>query len=147
MKRNIPLKFFTELAQRFDGISFVSLQKGVTTENTHIGSRVPIVEVGPDFDTTNGAFADTAAIMMNLDLVISSDSSVPHLAGALGVPIWVALPFSAEWRWLLDRSASPWYPTMRLFRQSTPGDWHKVFSELALALGQKLEYLRRSQVR
>ena len=65
----------------------------------------------------HGAFMDTAAIMMNLDLVITSDTSVAHLAGALGVPVWVVLPFVPDWRWLLDRSDSPWYPTMRLFRQ------------------------------
>jgi len=77
---------------------------------------------------------DTAAIMMNLDLVISSDTAVPHLAAALGIPVWLALPFLPDWRWLLDRSDSPWYPTMRLFRQKTLGDWSGVFEEMRAEL-------------
>ena len=77
---------------------------------------------------------DTAAIMKNVDLVISSDTAVPHLAGALGVPVWVALPFVPDWRWLLDRSDSPWYPMMRLFRQKRAGDWVGVFEEIRAAL-------------
>ena len=80
-----------------------------------------IIDLGDDVDTIHGPFMDTAAIMMNLDLVISSDTSVPHLAGALGVPVWLALPFVPDWRWLLDRGDSPWYPTMRLFRQKDSG--------------------------
>jgi hypothetical protein len=82
---------------------------------------------------------DTAAVMMNVDLVISSDTAVPHLAGALGVPVWLALPFVPDWRWLLDRSDCPWYPSMRLFRQRALGDWTGVFSEIQAAL---LECLR-----
>jgi hypothetical protein len=72
--------------------------------------------------------------MTSLDLVISSDTAVPHLAGALGVPVWLALPFAADWRWLIGRTDSPWYPTMRLFRQTTAGDWDTVFGELAAEL-------------
>jgi len=87
-----------------------------------------------DFDIVNGAFMDTATIMKNLDLVITSDTAVAHLAGALGVPVWLALPFVPDWRWLLDRSDSPWYPTMRLFRQESPGDWSGVFDEIKSAL-------------
>ena len=81
---------------------------------------------------------DTAAIMMNLDLVITSDTVLPHLAGALGVPVWVALPFAPDWRWLLDRSDSPWYPTMRLFRQDRPGAWQGLFRGIEVALRQHL---------
>ncbi len=69
--------------------------------------------------------------MANLDLIVTCDSAPAHLAGALGVPVWVALPHSADWRWLLDRGDSPWYPTMRLFRQSRRGDWHPVFQQMA----------------
>ena len=72
--------------------------------------------------------------MKNLDLVITSDTAIAHLAGALGVPVWLALPFVPDWRWLLDRSDSPWYPTMRLFRQRSPGDWSGVFDEIKSAL-------------
>ena len=70
--------------------------------------------------------ADTAALMQQLDLVIAVDTAVVHLAGALGRPVWVMLPFSPDWRWLLDREDSPWYPTMRLFRQPSFGDWPAV---------------------
>ena len=81
---------------------------------------------------------DTAAIMMNLDLVITSDTAVAHLAGALGVPVWVALPFSPDWRWILDRDDSPWYPTMRLFRQKSPGDWAGLLDKIAAALRERV---------
>ena len=75
-------------------------------------------------------FADTAALIENLDLVISVDTAVAHLAGALGRPVWTLLPFSPDWRWLADRDDSPWYPTMRLFRQPLPGDWRSVISKI-----------------
>ena len=86
------------------------------------------------FDNGPDAFIDTAAIMSNLDLIITSDTSIAHLAGALGRPIWVALKHVPDWRWLLDRQDSPWYPTMRLFRQQTPGDWKFVFAKIAQEL-------------
>ncbi|TVR83796.1 MAG: hypothetical protein EA405_03575 [Rhodospirillales bacterium] len=79
-------------------------------------------------------FAETAAVVTNLDLVISVDTAVAHLAGALGRPVWLLLPHVPEWRWMLDRDASPWYPTMRLFRQRAPGDWHDVIDRVARAL-------------
>ncbi len=75
------------------------------------------------------------------DLVITSDTSVAHLAGALGVPVWVALKQIPDWRWLLDRSDSPWYPTMRLFRQKVRGDWNGVFAEIEDALRKELREL------
>lgn len=77
---------------------------------------------------------DTAAIMKNLDLIITVDTSIAHLAGGLGMPVWVMLPFPAEWRWLEDRSDSPWYSTMRLFRQKKFGDWESLFEEVKNAL-------------
>ena len=77
------------------------------------------MDLGDELDTLHGAFMDTAAIMMNLDLVITSDTSMAHLAGGWECRVWVALPFVPDWRWLLERSDSPWYPTMRLFRQKT----------------------------
>jgi ADP-heptose:LPS heptosyltransferase len=72
--------------------------------------------------------------MKNVDLVVTSDSATAHLAGALGVPVWVALPNVPDWRWLLEREDCPWYPTMRLFRQTSRGDWTAVFSRIATAL-------------
>jgi ADP-heptose:LPS heptosyltransferase len=71
-------------------------------------------------------FSDTAALLENLDLIISVDTAVAHLAGALGKRVWTLIPFSPDWRWLLDREDSPWYPTMRLYRQPKPGDWETV---------------------
>jgi tetratricopeptide (TPR) repeat protein len=94
-----------------------------------------VLDLGPDLDR-NGAFTDTAAIMANLDLVITSDTSIAHLAGALGVPTWLALPFSPDWRWLLEREYCPWYPSMRLFRQKKRGDWADVFERMAAEVGR-----------
>ena len=82
-------------------------------------------------------FADTAAVIEKLDLVISVDTAVAHLAGAIGKPVWNLLSFAADWRWLLDRDDSPWYPTMRLFRQTTPGDWESVVHEVSELLISK----------
>jgi len=79
-------------------------------------------------------FQDAAAIMTSLDLVLSCDTSITHLAGALGKPIWVLLPFNPDWRWLLDRSDSPWYPTARLFRQTSRGEWSTVINDVCVEL-------------
>jgi ADP-heptose:LPS heptosyltransferase len=81
-------------------------------------------------------FADTAALVQNLDLVITVDTSVAHLAGALGRPVWTLLAARPEWRWMIDREDSPWYPTMRLFRQSKIGDWKGVMERVVAALVQ-----------
>jgi ADP-heptose:LPS heptosyltransferase len=77
--------------------------------------------------------------MRNLDLVISCDSAPAHLAGALGMPVWLALAYSADWRWFVDRSDTPWYPTMRLFRQTRPGDWKSVFRQIEEELARLVE--------
>ena len=82
-------------------------------------------------------FADTAAIIENLDLVVSVDTAVVHLAGALGKEVWTLLSFTPDWRWMLNRSNSPWYPTMRLFRQPSPCDWKSVLQEVRKALVQR----------
>ena len=161
--RSIPLVHFLGLAG-LPGVCLVSLQKGAGTEQlTPVRSRgklgtapqqacgspnkeasgkamanvlprqCPIVELDP-FDEEPGALADRAAIIKNLDLVISSDTGVAHLAGALGAPVWVALGLAPDWRYLLDRDDSPWYPTMRLFRQTSFGDWAAVFERIKAAL-------------
>ncbi len=80
-------------------------------------------------------FSDTAAFIKNLDLIISVDTAVAHLAGALGKPVWTLLPFSSDWRWMLNHEDSPWYPTMRLFRQSAPGNWNTVIAHIEKELG------------
>jgi tetratricopeptide (TPR) repeat protein len=138
--RDIPLELMASLAE-VPGIQLISLQKGPGEKDLKARGDLPIIDLG-DFDTNHGAFMDTAAIMKNLDLVITSDTAVPHLAGALGVPVWIALPFLPEWRWLLNRSESPWYPSMRLFRQKAPGCWKGVFEEISTELESGLECLR-----
>lgn len=142
-RRDIPLRELAKLAE-IPGVQLISLQKGATQpliaqELAAAPAGGRIFHLGDDFDTVHGAFMDTAAVMKNLDLVITSDTSVAHLAGALGVPVWVALPFAADWRWLLHRSDSPWYPTMRLFRQSAPAQWTDAIAQLTAALRDQLQ--------
>ncbi|MBJ7414621.1 MAG: FkbM family methyltransferase, partial [Niveispirillum sp.] len=118
---------------RVPGVTLVSLQKGYGLDQLErLPEGMKVETLGPDFDEGPGAFLDTAAVMQHMDLIISSDTSVAHLAGALGRPVWVPLKFSPDWRWMVDRGDSPWYPgTMRLFRQTEPGDWAGVFQRLA----------------
>ena len=85
---------------------------------------------------------DTAAVLANLDLVVTVDTALAHCAGALGVPTWVALAYVPNWRWFLDREDSPWYPSVRLFRQSAPGDWEEVFDRIAAEVEQLLAAVR-----
>ncbi len=134
--RSIRLKHFTPLAG-IAGVSLISLQKGDGVDQLQeVAGQLPVKKLGDDFDESSGAFMDTAAVMMKLDLVVTSDTAIPHLAGALGVPVWVALSYLPEWRWMLDRSDSPWYPSMRLFRQTVRGDWDRVFKKIAEQLRQ-----------
>jgi hypothetical protein len=83
-------------------------------------------------------FGETAALIENLDMVVTVDTSMGHLAGALAKPAWIMLPKAADWRWMLERSDSPWYPTVRLFRQGFPGAWEVVLAEVASALAKEL---------
>jgi hypothetical protein len=132
--RSMPLAALEPLARRPD-VSLVALQKGPGLEQLReVGFADRIVELGTDFDTGADAFLDTAAVMQGLDLVISTDTSIAHLAGALGRPAWIALALSPEWRWLLGRSDSPWYPGMRLFRQTMDGDWRTVVAAMTAAI-------------
>jgi hypothetical protein len=110
---------------------FVSLQKNVRSgDEAVLRERSDILHLGPELQS----FVDTAALIEQLDLVISVDTSVAHLAGALARPVWILLPFVPDWRWLLDREDSPWYPTARLFRQSQTREWHSVVDEMRRAL-------------
>jgi hypothetical protein len=123
LDRSVPADWFANPAA-IPGVNLVSLQKG---------------EPPPPFPVTDLAdqltdFAETAAIMKNLDLVIAVDTSVAHLAGALGIPVWLLVPFAPDWRWLLDREDSPWYPTMWLVRQPRLRDWQPVFERVTAAL-------------
>jgi hypothetical protein len=119
-------------------VQLISLQKGEGVEQLgELEDAFPVVSFGDALDQ-DGAFLDTAAIMRNLDLVVTTDTSIAHLAGALGVRVWVALSIGPDWRWLLKRTDSPWYPTMRLFRQKQLGNWSDVFADIAEEL-RKLE--------
>ncbi|UKJ73966.1 tetratricopeptide repeat protein [Azospirillum brasilense] len=113
------------------GVRFFGLQKGPGREDLEGVAMPPsFTDLGPDI----ADFADTAAIMSNLDLVISSCTGPAHLAGALGVPVWIVLPHAPDWRWLMGREDSPWYPTARLFRQTRVGDWSGPAEAVARAL-------------
>jgi len=129
-KRSTSLSSWAPLAG-IRGVTFFSLQVGeaaAEAQNPPPGMNL--------LDLTDSVedFADTAAIIALLDMVISVDTAVAHLAGAMGKPVWTLLPFTPDWRWLLGRKDTPWYPTMRLFRQRVPGDWEGVFEEVARGL-------------
>ena len=135
--RSIPLREFAPLS-KIDRVRIISLQKNYGSEQLlSLPPGMTVERPGFDFDEGNDAFIDTAAIMANLDLVITSDTSIAHLAGALARPVWIALKYVPDWRWLTKRSDSPWYPTARLFRQTKLDDWEGVVSEVTEAL--KLE--------
>jgi tetratricopeptide (TPR) repeat protein/glycosyltransferase involved in cell wall biosynthesis len=132
--RSAPLEAFAAL---FDvpGTRFYSLQKGAAAEAQLAALADPrVADLAPEL----GDFRDTAAVMAALDLVITVDTSVAHLAGALGRPTWLLLPHVPDFRWMLDREDSPWYPTMRIFRQPEPRDWDSVFSAVGAALRQRV---------
>ncbi len=138
VQRSLPLVHFLRLAQA-PGVRLLSLQKNVGVEQLRqLKDPDSVVDLGSRLDEDHGAFMDTAAVLESLDLLITSDTAVAHLAGALGVKVWVVLPFSPDWRWMLNREDSPWYPSMRLFRQRRPGDWPEVFERIAheLSLAQ-----------
>jgi hypothetical protein len=131
--RSILLEQLAPLT-KLEGATFYSLQMGIPADPLkRWGSQVRVI----DLEDEQKDFADTAAIVANLDLVISIDTSVAHLAGAMGKPVWILLCKSADWRWMLEREDSPWYPTARLFRQSTMGDWQAV----AIAIEHELRKL------
>jgi len=133
-ERWVPLAAFAPLS-RVCGVTLISLQKtGGLDQLGDLPAGMKVETLGPDFDAGPDAFLDTAAVMMNLDLVVSIDTSIAHLAGALGRPVWIALKHRPDWRWLLDRNDSPWYPTARLFRQGKAGDWTSVMQDIAAEL-------------
>jgi len=115
-------------------VQLISLQRGHGSDQLPANPQLNLLQPFDPNDTTAEALLDTAALMKNLDLVISVDSAIAHLAGALAVPVWVATPLAPDWRWLLDRNDTPWYPTMKLFRQKTPNDWQHVIAQIASAL-------------
>jgi hypothetical protein len=134
LKRSFPLAELAPLG-RLPGVRLISLQK-------HDGlDQLPTMPAGmtvetfsEDFDSGTDAFVDSAAAMQSLDLIVCADTSIAHLAGALGRPAWVLLKYVPDWRWQIARDDSPWYPSLRLFRQETDGDWKSAIAKATSAL-------------
>lgn len=136
--RGIPLEQLYPLAQ-FKNVTLYSLQKKDGLEQlNNIPDYFHITCFDKFFDEIHGSFMDTAAVMLHMNLIISVDSAVAHLAGALGKPVWLLLPYATDWRWLAGRTDSPWYPTMRIFKQQEPFNWsdvmHNVIKEIKTVL-------------
>lgn len=136
--RSFPLQELAPIAA-LPGVRLISLQKiDGLAQLADLPAGMKVETLGEDFDSGPDAFVDTAAAMQSVDMVISCDTSVAHLAGALGVPCWTALKHHPEWRWVLKDETTPWYPNMTLFRQASPGDWPSVFA----AMTEKLKAQR-----
>ena len=130
--RSLPLKHFAALAQ-VPNVRLFSLQVGPGAKQLAAAS-FPIIDIGSRFDPNS--LEDLAAVLMNLDLIVTVDTAVAHLAGAMGVPAWVALHIAPCWRWMEGRSDNPWYPTLRIFRQKSVGNWEEVFAKIAHELSK-----------
>ena len=132
--RSMPLRQFEGLS-KIPGVTLFSLQKNDGVEQLKaLGDTFPVIDLGTKLDESTGPFMETAAVLKSLDLFITSDTAVAHLAGALGVPVWMPLSTTPDWRWLTGREDSPWYPTMRIFRQDTHMEWGPVFERIATEL-------------
>lgn len=130
-QRSFPLEQLAPLAQ-LPGVHLISLQKGYGREQIEaLAGQFELTDLGSRLDETTGAFVETAAVLKALDLVIAPNTAIAHLAGGLGVPVWLALPESLEWRWMVEREDSPWYPTMKLFRRPANAGWKEVFCRMA----------------
>lgn len=136
-RRSIPLGAFAPIS-RLRGVHLVSLQKMPDASPLPVERGVALIDPGADFDASHGAFMDSAAVMANLDLVITVDTAVAHLAGALGVETWLLLADVPDWRWGLSGETTPWYPSLRLFRQPSAGDWPSVFAQILQQLSDRV---------
>lgn len=132
-KRSCPLNEFSPIFS-VEGIRIYSLQMNFGLEQIQ-ECKLPLIDLAPYINS----FADTAAAIDNLDLIITVDTSTAHLAGAMGKKAWLIIPHLPDWRWLLDRDDSPWYPSMKIFRQDTPGSWAAVFSKITVQLQIEIE--------
>jgi hypothetical protein len=130
--RSLPLAALAPISQ-IENVRLISLQKGAGAGQI-AQAGLDVEDLGDGFDAGPDGFLDSAAVMESLDLVITVDTALAHLAGALARPIWVALRYVPDWRWFLNRADCPWYPQMRLFRQPAPGDWAAVVAEVAAQL-------------
>ena len=136
--RSFPLLHFKSISE-LPGVRLISLHRGDgEAQLKDLPEDMRVETLGSDFDSGPDGFFDAAAVMKSLDLVITSDTAVAHLAGALGAPVWVALKSAPDWRWMMEGYDSPWYPTMRLFRQPVAGDWAGVFAQMEAALRARL---------
>jgi FkbM family methyltransferase len=145
-QRSVPLDFFKALTT-VPGVRLFSLQKEHGVDQIEkLNGAFEVIDFGDELDADAGPFMDTAAIIKNMDLIITSDTSIPHLAGALDMPTWMALSVAPDWRWLLEREDCPWYPSLRLFRQRTLGDWEDVFARLAEQLRQRVAAVKTDDV-
>ncbi len=143
--RAVPLKEFAPLL-KVPGARLISLQKYHGLEQIdRLLSEVPVETLGPDFDEWPHLFLDAAAAMMSLDVVVTSDTAICHLAGALARPVCIALKRVPDWRWLMEGSTTAWYPTARLFRQKKAGVWKPVFEEIARVLTEATAEQRESE--
>lgn len=137
--RSFPLEALAPLAS-IEGVRLISLQKGAGEERlARLPDGMTVESLGAGFDSGADAFVDSAAACAHLDLIVTCDTSMAHLAGALGRPVWVALKSEAEWRWMTARSDSPWYPTMRLFRQPQRGDWASAIAAMAREIASRVK--------
>ena len=138
MQRSIPLIHFAPLAE-VESVHLFSLQKGPGSEELQaLAGRFPVTDLASRLDEKSGAFMDTAAVMKSLDLVITADTSIGHLAGALGVPVWLALGLTPHWPWFLHHETTPWYPRHHLFRRARSESWDDVFERIAEELREKM---------
>lgn len=135
--RSFDPRLLAPIAQ-LPGVRLISLQKGDPDHDARALAAMGIESLAGEWDSDTEAFVDTAAVTEACDLVITLDSAVAHLAGALGRPTWVVLSRYGEWRWLMDRSDSPWYPTMRLWRQAVLDEWGAVFAAIEAELNRRL---------
>jgi len=128
LSRSFNLELFKDISE-IKNVSLINLQKDFNPSNDNVDNKIKI-KFYPDLDLGKDAFLDTAAVINNLDLIISNDTSITHLAGALGKPVCTVLNYDSDWRWFLDDNKSPWYPSMLLFRQKTEGSWKEPFNEI-----------------
>lgn len=132
--RSIPFEFFEELAQHHREFQFVSVQKGPAAEQLNSRKDSLILNLGETFDSGADAFCDTAVVLSQSALLLTVDTSVAHLAGAIGCATWTLLQHHPDWRWMRERTDTPWYPSMTLFRQRKSGDWTGVFAQISQEL-------------
>jgi tetratricopeptide (TPR) repeat protein len=134
--RSVSIAEFAPLAA-VPGVRLISLQKGTPSlQLDELPAGMQVIDWSDELDESAGAFMDTAAVIRNLDLVVTVDTSIAHLAGGMGAPVWMPLQLSPDWRWGLHGDETLWYPSMRLFRQRQLGDWTGVFAEMAASLGE-----------